>query len=145
VIKVKMIISYVAITMLALSFGAAFADEWPTDKSHLFLGTELRNEVLPVQKAEIADSAAKGEAAGGLRAEGIDKSTMIEKRSVGRDKVYDLPDPYGDFYDHEISAGVTDAAPGGIREEKSKEGKVRDNVYDLPDPYGDYIVPPIIY
>ena len=72
----------------------------------------------------------------------------------GRDKVTDLPDPYGDFpstsgefYGREIPLGATSAAPGGVREEASQEEKGgrffdnrpgRDNVTDLPDPYGDY-------
>jgi hypothetical protein len=148
----KTIISFMTITMFALSFGVSFADEWPTDKSQLFLGTELRDEVLPVQKAEVMESGAKGAAAGGVRAGGIDKSTMTEERFVGRNKVTDLPDPYGDFpspsgefYEREIPAGATGAAPGGVREEASQEEKgskqVRDRVTGLPDPYGDFPSP----
>jgi hypothetical protein len=116
----KTIISLLTTMVFVFAFGTAFADDWPMDKiSFKFLGTELRDEVFPVQKAEVMEP---GAAAGGLRAERIDKSTVIVESLLGRAKSTDLPDPYGDFFKHETMVGVKGAAPGGLRAEKADRG-----------------------
>jgi hypothetical protein len=109
----KTILSILTAMVFALSFGLAFADEWPVDQSGKFIGTELRDEAFPVQQTEVR----MGAAAGGVREEKTDKSNMIWKSLFGAPKGTDLPDPYRGFFKHEKAVGAGGAAAGGYRAE----------------------------
>jgi len=107
----KTIFSILTAMVFALSFGLAFADEWPVDQSGKFIGTELRDEAYPVQQTEVR----MGAAAGGLREEKADKGTMIWESLFSASRDTDQPDPYGGFFKHETAAGAGGVAAGGYR------------------------------
>ncbi len=113
VTKMKTILSILTAMVFALSFGLAFADEWPVDQSGKFIGTELRDEAFPAQQTEVR----MGAAAGGFREEKADKGTMIWESLFSASRGADLPDPYGGFFKHEMTVGAGGVAAGGYRAE----------------------------
>lgn len=122
----KMLLSFLTTMALALTLGVAFADEWPTDKSHLFLGTIPFDEVYPVQKAEVViEQGAMGAAAGGLR---VEKSEVIWGSLFGNYESTEVPDAYRTFVQYE-TAGAMSAAAGGLRMgDVDKGGRIFDSL-----------------
>jgi hypothetical protein len=121
----KTILSILTTMVFALSFGLAFADEWPTDKSQLFLGSIPFDEVYPVQQTEVR----MGAAAGGIREEKLDRSAMVWEVLFGHSDSTDVPDPYKGFFKPETAVGAAGAA-GGLRAAagEDKGGKIFDSL-----------------
>ncbi len=117
----KTIVSLLTTMVFVFAFGTAFADDWPTEKKvHRFIGTELHDEVFPVQKVEVMAPSA---AAGGLRAAESGKGTMIWEGLFGNYVSTEEVDTYRDM-DRGFAKpeAVSGAAPGGLRAEKADKG-----------------------
>ena len=115
----KTIISLLTTMMFVFAFGTAFADEWQPDRGHLFLGSIPMDEVNPVQKTEVVVT---GAAAGGMREERIDRSTVIWESLFGNYESTDVLDTYRGFVKPETTMRAVGAAPGGLRAEKTDKG-----------------------
>jgi hypothetical protein len=132
----KTIISILAATALAFSFGTAFAAHEQ--------GTHESTDVIDAYRTFAHSeemTGAVGAAAGGLR---IEKAAGVWDSLFGNLESTDVIDPYRTFPKSEMT-GASGAAPGGLRAVDDKGSRVFESMFgnlestDVIDPYRTFV------